>query len=209
MCGGLFANIGYINIANHSFEDTSDAGQYGDYVYLAPATIDGWTYSGGAGLTGNNSGFTNGNANAPDGNQVLFLQDVSSASQSLSGFQSGVTYTLSFDLGFRYNYGVPGQGTPPQQVLQVSLGSTPLFGSGISYAYTPTYTVETVNFITSGPSTQTLTFAGTEPYAGYFDSTDFVDNVAISYVTPEPAFYGLLALGLGGLATVVNRRKKA
>ena len=55
-------------------------------------------------MTGNANAFTNGNANAPNGVQVLFLQNESSASQSLTGFQSGVTYTLSFDLAYRQNY---------------------------------------------------------------------------------------------------------
>jgi len=53
---------------------------------------------GGSGLTGNNSGFTSSNPGAPEGSQVAFLQGGSAnfISQSLSGFQTGVSYTVSF-----------------------------------------------------------------------------------------------------------------
>ena len=189
---GLFAGIG---IVNPSFETPGVGAGDGSYVYLA-GPVDGWTYNGGAGVSGNSSGFTNGNAPAPDGGQVLFLQNTGTASQTLSGFQSGYTYTLSFDMASRQNYGFD-----PTQVLQVTLGTQTLF-SGLPFINSPNYEVETVSFTASG--SQTLEFAGLD--AGP-DSTDFVDDVAISDVvspTPEPGFYGLLALGLGGLVTVVD-----
>jgi hypothetical protein len=41
------------------------------------------------------------------------------------------------------------------------------------------------------------------------NQTNFIDAQFNANATPEPGFYGLLALGLSGLVTVVRRRKKA
>jgi hypothetical protein len=51
------------------------------------------------------------------------------------------------------------------------------------------------------------------PYTGggnfYNTTSPGFEGVATISATPEPAFYGLLALGLGGLATIVSRRRKS
>src|SRR3954447_15301524 len=69
-----------------------------------------WTFSGGAGVTANSSGFTSSNPNAPQGNQVLFLQRDGSISQQRT-FVDG-SYTLSFSAAQRGN-------VPSAQTLQV------------------------------------------------------------------------------------------
>ena len=55
-----------------------------------------------AGLSTNNSGFTTGSANAPDGNQVAFIKNNASISQSVY-FDAG-TYNISFLATQRFNY---------------------------------------------------------------------------------------------------------
>ena len=62
-----------------------------------------WTFSGSAGISGNNSGFTSGNPPAPEGSQVAFLQGTGSFSQSVSGWAAG-SYVLTFDAAQRGNY---------------------------------------------------------------------------------------------------------
>ena len=52
-----------------------------------------WTFSGGAGISGNNSGFTAGNPPAPQGAQVAFLQKTGSFSQAVTGWAAG-SYVL-------------------------------------------------------------------------------------------------------------------
>src|SRR5262249_21694692 len=70
-----------------------------------------WTFVGGAGITGNGSGFTSGNPPAPEGGQVAFLQvgSGSTISQTLSGFQAGVSYTVTFYAAQRGNFNNGGQ----------------------------------------------------------------------------------------------------
>jgi hypothetical protein len=65
-------------------------------------------------------------------------------------------------------------------------------GSGLSYD----------NNVT-GPA------AAATSYSFINANTNLRNYYAEFTLTPEPGFYGLLALGLGGLATVVSRRKKA
>ena len=54
-----------------------------------------WAFSGGAGISGNNSGFTSGNPSAPQGVQVAFLQGTGSFTQSVTGWAAG-SYVLTF-----------------------------------------------------------------------------------------------------------------
>src|SRR5437879_3587576 len=61
-----------------------------------------WTFSGGAGVSSNGSGFTSGNSNAPEGTQVAFVQATGSISQSVE-FAPG-TYVVSFQAARRANY---------------------------------------------------------------------------------------------------------
>jgi hypothetical protein len=193
---GVYADI---SVTNPGFEAPGLAP--GGYLYFAncqistcSSTVDGWTYTndgvahGGSGIASNGSAFTIDNANAPEGTQVLFLQDNSSAAQSLSGFQSGVRYTLSFYLSNRQNVN---EG-PGAQTLDVKLGSQNLATDLVPTAG-PGYTLETLTFTNNGPSTQTLTFETTQ-FAD--DRTFFVDDVQI---TPEPGYLVILIAGLAGL----------
>ena len=62
-----------------------------------------WAFSGAAGISGNNSGFTSGNPPAPQGVQVAFLQETGSFTQSVTGWAAG-TYVLTFDAAQRENF---------------------------------------------------------------------------------------------------------
>ena len=196
--GGLYADI---TITNNSFETPN---LNGGYIYYAGGngpnstlTINGWTYAnantvndGGAGIASAGSGF--GPATPiPNGSNVLFLQNVSSASQEISGFQSGDTYTLSFYASERAASTTP-------QMLTVTIGGTTLFTT-IQPPSTSSYALETASFKATD-SSDLLTFQGTV-LGG--DTTVFVDDVKI---TPEPGYFGLLIAGLLGLTLAIVKR---
>ena len=127
---------------------------------------------GGAGLTGNNSGFTSANPPAPEGAQVVFLQGGSAnfLSQALSGFQAGVSYVVSFQAAQRGNFNSGGQD------FDVYLDAT-LLGTfrpaSTNYAplSTPAFTTTT--------GAHTLKFVGRDS-AGGNGNTAFIDAVQVS-----------------------------
>jgi RHS repeat-associated protein len=130
-----------------------------------------WTFGGGTGISGNGSGFTSGNPGAPEGSQVAFIQMGSNDvfSQSLSGFQTGVSYTVSFSAAQRGNASNGGQD------FDVYLDST-LLGTfrpaGTSYS-----TMSTSAFTTTA-GTHALRFVGRDSAGG--DNTAFIDAVQIT-----------------------------
>jgi RHS repeat-associated protein len=160
----------YLGISNAGFETPA----LGAGAYQYDPTGAAWTFTGNSGVSSNGSGFTYANPNAPEGNQVAFLQGGSPAaiSQSISGFQAGVTYTLTFSAAQR-----PCCAT--SQDFQVYLDNT-LLGtfhpSGTSYAdYSTTFTT------TAGA--HVLKFAGLNSNGG--DNTAFIDKVRIAYAAPS------------------------
>jgi len=96
-------------VSNNGFEKPAvGTDDYYAFQYnpVTVADTQNWTFTGNAGVTGNNSGFTSGNATAPDGTQVAFLQtDDSSISQSISFPTSGI-YTLSTVTAQRGNWNI-------------------------------------------------------------------------------------------------------
>jgi hypothetical protein len=208
IAGGAFADLA---IVNPSFETPVTS----SFDYIAgncasggtcSITQNGWTWAntgpnnGGAGVSGNNSAFTSGNNNAPDGSQVLFLQNQSSVSQDVSGFVKGVTYDVTFYLTQRQNFG---DSTPiPFPELAVSVGGQSVVAGLIAPAG-PQYTPESFIFTnTSASATQTLLIEQTLPTT---DETLFFDDIKIS-ATPEPAYFGLLGAGMAGLVLARKRR---
>jgi len=65
----------------------------------------GWSFNGSTGISANRSELTSGNAEAPEGNQVAFIQGGNSASiaQSVSGLTPGVSYAVTFAAAQRGN----------------------------------------------------------------------------------------------------------
>ena len=209
IAGGAFADL---TIVNQSFETPVTS----SFDYIAgncasggtcSITQDGWTWAntgpnnGGAGVSANGSGFTSGNNNAPDGSQVLFLQNQSSVSQNVSGFVSQTAYDVTFYVSQRQNFGDPNPIPLPQ--LTVSIGGKNVV-SGLTPPTGPQYTLESFIFTnTSASSTQSLLIAQTLPTT---DETLFFDDIKITALTPEPAYFGLLGAGIAGLVLARKRR---
>jgi hypothetical protein len=152
-----------LNVPNSGFETPSLGSGY-EYNPSGGS----WTFSGaspsGSGLVGNGSGF--GNPNAPQGVQAAFVQETGTISQTISGFTSGLNYTISFLAAERLNnsesWNVTVNGTV---VASFNPGS-----SATSYTnYSATFTATA--------ATQTVAFVGTDLTGG--DNTVFIDNVRI------------------------------
>src|SRR5271157_5319795 len=127
-----------------------------------------WTFSGGAGLSGNDSGFTSGNPPAPEGSQVGFLQETGSFTQSISGWAAG-TYVLTFDAAQRGNFGVSWE------------NFNVLIDGSVVGTFTPTgtsYQSYTTAAFTVTAGAHTITFQGLDSAGG--DNTAFLDAVTIS-----------------------------
>ncbi|MCW1883890.1 Ig-like domain-containing protein [Luteolibacter flavescens] len=158
-------------IPNFSFETPSVGSGSGAYTYT-PAG-GSWTFGGspgnGSGIAANGSGFSS--PAAPHGSQVAFIQSLGTLSQTLSGFTTGKTYTLSYHAAQR-------PGSFGGQTWDVKIGSTVIQSNGVG---SNAFMVYTVNF-TASAATQTLTFAGTNLLGG--DRTVFIDNVTL---TPSDA----------------------
>ena len=150
-------------LANLGFETPSLAGGY----QYAPSGAT-WTFSAGAGITGNGNAFTSGNPVAPEGTQVGFIQGNYGMVQSAT-FAPG-QYVVSFQAAQRGNYQ---QGT---QVVDVRIDGTSVGQcepAGASYALcqTPPFTIAV-----GGDHTLALVGIG----AGGADFTAFVDDVKVT-----------------------------
>ena len=122
----------------------------------------------GSGITANGSAFTAANPSTLEGNQVAFLQGVSTITQSLSGFTAGIKYKIIFSAAQRGN----GNGG---QTWSVRInGST--IGNFAPAASATNYIDYSTNF-TATATTQTLAFVGTDLNGG--DRTVFLDNVRL------------------------------
>jgi hypothetical protein len=128
-----------------------------------------WTFSGTSGISANNSGFTAGNPNAPEGRQVAFLQETGSISQAVN-FSVAGTYDLSFWAAQR------GNGNASSQTFDVEIDGR-VVGS-----FTPSgtsYKVYTTSVFTVTAGVHTISFVGVDPNGG--DNTAFLDAVSIQF----------------------------
>jgi hypothetical protein len=128
-----------------------------------------WTFTGGAGISGNSSAFTSGNPAAPEGAQVAFLQTTGAFSQSVSGWAAG-SYTLSFKAAQRGNHQASRQDF---NVLVDGVVVGTFTPSGTSYQSFTT----AVFTVTAGA--HTIKFQGLDSAGG--DNTAFVDQVVLSH----------------------------
>jgi hypothetical protein len=132
-----------------------------------------WAFAGGAGITGSASAF--GNPPAPQGQQAALVQGGGATiAQSVPGWQTGTSYTLTVDAAQRSFHGT---NTQSVRVLLdgAALGTITPTGTG--------YAPYTVGPFTTTAGAHTLSFAGLNPQGG--DNTAFLDNVQIN-VTPAP-----------------------
>ncbi len=141
----------------------------GEFQYTP--TGSAWSFSGTAGISGNNSGFTSGNPPAPQGDQVAFLQQTGTITQTVTGWSAG-SHVITFDAAQRANYGLSNQDF--NLLIDGNVVST-FTPSGTSYQtyYSAVFTV------TAG--THTVTFQGLNGAGG--DNTVFLDQVVAAPVT--------------------------
>jgi hypothetical protein len=142
-----------------------------------------WSYTGFAGVAANGSTFTAVNPSAPQGNQVAFVQQLGSISQSV-GVPAG-TYDLTFSAAQRGNF------QASAETFQVLLDGAVigtfnnLTGTSYTLLATPAFTV--------AGGKHTLTFQGTDLKGG--DNTVLLDQIAINLISPS--------LSAGGFETPV------
>ena len=144
-----------------------------------------WMFSGGAGVSSNQSPFTSGNPDAPQGNQVALIQGMGNISQSVQ-FAAGA-FVIHFEAAQRGNFGVSAQ------TFQVLVDGTVVgtFNNLSSTAYTQ---LSTSSFtVTAG--FHTVTFQGTNLNGG--DNTVFLDQVSVVQPPPTPSL-AALPLGVNG-----------
>jgi DNA-binding beta-propeller fold protein YncE/regulation of enolase protein 1 (concanavalin A-like superfamily) len=155
-----------------TFEDVAESGTY---AYDPAGTP--WTFQGQSGITGNGSSFTNANPVAPQGTQVLFLQNHGSVTQSVT--LAAGTYFISLYAAQRsstYN--------STSQTLVVFLDGQPI---GVFTPAGTAYTAfKTSSFtVTAGPHSFALAGLGINPNGtNATDTTVFVDDVALTQVAP-------------------------
>jgi uncharacterized delta-60 repeat protein len=138
--------------------------------YLMDPANSPWTFSGSAGVAGNNGPVTSGNPAAPQGTQVAWMQNGSTINQAIA-FNAG-TYYISFEAAQRGNY--PSNSTIQVQIDGQMVGSiTP---TGTSYA------AYTTNSFTVTAGSHTVQFVG----VGVGGSTALLDQVSIQSGNPPP-----------------------
>jgi hypothetical protein len=137
-----------------------------------------WTFTGGAGLAGNGSGFTAGNPPAPQGTQVAFLQQQGQFSQTVE--LAAGTYTVTFAAAQRANDQASSQ-TFEVQLDGAVIGTFTPSGSEYTTLSTTTFTVATAG-------AHELAFLGLDPNGG--DNTAFIDQVSFNAANgvQDPSF---------------------
>jgi hypothetical protein len=156
-------------ILNAGFE----APHIGGYLYT-PAGAS-WNFTGGqgngSGITANNTGFTSQNTQAPQGAQVGFVQSYGSISQTLSGFNPGTNYTITFAAAQR-----AGGNQHGGESWNVTIDGN-VIGSFNPGPGATSYVDYYANF-TAGAVNHKLAFVGTDLATG--DNTVFIDNVRVA-----------------------------
>ena len=175
--GDVSSGLDFISIKRSGTCPTSSAAAVTDASFETPVqspagytynpVVSGATFSGGAGISANNSPW--GFAAAPDGNQVAFLQAVATISLNVTGLTPGASYNVNFWMAQR-----TGQLNP----VAVSINGTALGTfTPASNAFAP---ISTPAFVATS-STETLTFSSTGGPGG--DVSSGLDSISI---TPGP-----------------------
>jgi hypothetical protein len=129
-----------------------------------------WTFTGSAGVAANGSAFTASDPNAPEGNQVAFLQGTGSISQAV--YFTGGIYTIGFKVAQAANVLSNAQGFQVLVDGVVVASATPW-----DLAYTA-YTTASFR-VTAGK--HTVTFAGLGADSG---AVILLDQLSINLVRP-------------------------
>jgi hypothetical protein len=129
-----------------------------------------WTFTGNSGVSRNGSAFTGANPGAPQGNQVLFLQQLGSVSQNAT-FAAG-SYSISLSAARR-------GGQTGTQTFEVLVGGN-VVGTFNNVTSTSYNRFSTANFtVTDG--THLVTIRGTNLNGG--DNTVFIDQITVTAAT--------------------------
>jgi glucose/arabinose dehydrogenase len=145
----------------------------GSNAYTYSPSGSAWTFTSGAGLTGNGSGFTSGNPSAPQGSQVAFLQFTGSVSQVVN--LAAGSYTVTFSAAQRQNFQASSQQIKVTVDGNIVLTLTP---AGTTYA------IYATNSFTVTAGSHTIAFVGLNPNGG--DNTAFLDQVSVNAFTSPP-----------------------
>ncbi len=186
--GDNTALIDEVSVQNVTANQPLDAGFEspfaGPSAYQYNATGSAWTFSGDAGVAGNGSGFTANNPNAPQGNQVAFIQITGSASQSVT--LAAGTYSVSLDAAQR-------GGGSSNQTVELLVDGAPVS------SVTPTsssYALYTTTTFTVTAGSHTIEILGLDPHGG--DNTALIDQVSIVAAQPnQPLDPGFEAPSVG------------
>jgi hypothetical protein len=167
----------------------------GGTAYQYDSTGTAWTFSGAAGITGNSSGFTRGNPNAPEGSQVAFIQETGTISQAVN-FAAAGSYLISLNAAQRGNYGAS------YETFQVLVDGKLVYtitAGGTDYS-----NFMTAPFVVTAGS-HTISFVGIDPSRK--DYSAFIDDVTLVEVSPngfsDPSFEGP-AVGSGSSAYQID-----
>jgi uncharacterized protein YabE (DUF348 family) len=144
-----------------------------------------WQFTGSAGISSDESNFTLGNPNAPNGTQVAFLQGTGSISQSV--YLNSGSYSLSFQAAERAD-----KSQAHYQEIQVLVDGAQV---GLVTAADSQYRFYQTSNFTEAAGMHTIELVGLNPAGG--DNTAFVDQVAIS---PEANAIGDGSFEAPGLA---------
>lgn len=138
----------------------------GSYQYRPDTSA--WTFTGGSGIASDSSAFTASNPDTIYGNQVAFLQNSGSVSESVY-FEAG-NYSISFLAAQRANY----QDSYQRLAVLVDGVQVGVFTpSGAEYV-----ACQTASFPVTSAGMHAVQFLGLNPDGG--DNTAFIDNVTIS-----------------------------
>ncbi len=179
-------NVPATGLSDPGFENPSQG--TGKFQY--DPTGSAWSFTGGAGLAGNGSGFTSGNPNAPQGGQVAFLQTKGGAISQAVNFPTAGSYVISLSAAQRANFG-----TSDEEVQVEVDGAVVDTITPASTNYT-TYTTPSF-YVTAG--NHTITFVGLNPTTG--DHTALLDQVSIYSAPTQIGFsdpgFEIPSVGMG------------
>ena len=182
-------------VADASFE----VPEQGSSFTYNPTVTDA-TFSGGSGVQGNGSAW--GFADAPDGVQTAFLQNVAAISLQVTDLTVGDLYDVSFFDALRN-----------QTDLYAPNPFSVFFGTTLIGSFTPgstAWTANTTGAFLATDTTGVLTFQSLTEGGDHDVGIDaIVMNDHGAGGVPEPAAWALMILGFGSVGAALRRRTTA